>query len=363
MGRKLVLFISFVVVLQALIWSRLPETSHPKDCDCGDTHVFLPTEASPFLPQLCRRVVISHQNHISTSVYDCGSESGSAIVLLHGFPDSPETWRHQVDALVQEDFRVIIPTMRGYETSSQVDSYHVTQLANDVVCITQALGVKQYDVIGHDWGAIVGQVLAISRSADVRTFVSVAVPPAIVNHGGKLIAEKPSQLLNSWYMLFFQVPFLPEYLLQRSPFLTLTLIHSWSPSYNWREDKHQWEIYDRIRSPGVAHAAVNYYRQNLMAGVKDSFSRLINANKLAFLDEYNPIQAPIPVDTLLVTGKDDGCIDSQLYDVEVPGVFSPKAHKQIIRLAGGHYVHYENPSEFNEKVIRFLTRRPATPSQ
>ena len=64
----------------------------------------------------------------------------------------------------------------------------------------------------------------------------------------------------------------------------------------------------------------------------------------------------------MVTGNSDGCMDTDLYDIQVPGVFSDQAHQQTARLEGGHYVHYENPALFNEHVIRFLTRRPATPT-
>uniref|UniRef100_A0A7S4HJE6 AB hydrolase-1 domain-containing protein n=1 Tax=Vannella robusta TaxID=1487602 RepID=A0A7S4HJE6_9EUKA len=352
--------ISFVVVLAVITYNRIPEVVDPDVRLCKTLGVFAPQKPSDFMPGVCREIRVSHQDHMMSTVYDCGSEdAGMAVVLLHGFPDNAKTWRRQIDEFVSHGYRVVIPTLRGYETSTQTGSYHITSLATDVLCIAEALDIPQYDVVGHDWGAIVGHTLAITNPSKIRALVSVAVPPQMVKHGAKIISQFPSQLLHSWYMLYFQIPFLPEMTLQHSEFLLRYLITSWSPTHNWQGDKHVQEIIDTFKKPGVATAAVNYYRQNCLAFVVDAISNLLYGGK-EYLDISHPIRGKIAVDTLLVTGRADGCILTDIYDADSTNIFQRDVDHRVIRLSGGHYVHYEQPQDFNAQVVRFLTRRPET---
>ena len=84
--------------------------------------------------------------------------SGPLVVLVHGFPESWYSWRHQISALAAAGYRVVAPDMRGYGQSDvppEVASYSIMHLVGDVTGLVQSLGEKQAFVVGHDWGATV----------------------------------------------------------------------------------------------------------------------------------------------------------------------------------------------------------------
>src|SRR5438309_2356181 len=88
---------------------------------------------------------------------------GTPVVLLHGFPDSGRLWRHQVPALAEAGFRVIVPDLRGYGRSdkpAQAEAYGLGLLAADVLALMDDAGVEKAHVVGHDWGAAIAWALA-----------------------------------------------------------------------------------------------------------------------------------------------------------------------------------------------------------
>lgn len=120
--------------------------------------------------------------------------SGRPVVLLHGFPDSSALWRHQSPAPVDAGFRTIAPDLRGFGRSprpERVDDYAVTMVVGDVLALMDDLGVKQADVVGHDWGSAVGWILAAIAPERVRRSSPCpwAIPPSAAtwasNSGGR----------------------------------------------------------------------------------------------------------------------------------------------------------------------------------
>src|SRR6185312_15251213 len=88
---------------------------------------------------------------------------GPPVVLLHGFPDSGRLWRHQVPALAEAGFKVIVPDMRGYGRSDkppEVAAYTMDLLVGDVLAVMEAAGAERPHVVGHDWGAGVAWAIA-----------------------------------------------------------------------------------------------------------------------------------------------------------------------------------------------------------
>src|SRR6185437_13064135 len=81
--------------------------------------------------------------------------AGRPVVLLHGFPDTGRLWRHQVPALTEAGFRIIVPDLRGYGRSSKpdaVEAYSLPLLAGDVLAILAERQISRAHVVGHDWG-------------------------------------------------------------------------------------------------------------------------------------------------------------------------------------------------------------------
>ncbi|HLI35846.1 MAG TPA: alpha/beta fold hydrolase [Streptosporangiaceae bacterium] len=102
---------------------------------------------------------------------------GRPVVLLHGFPDSGRLWRHQVPALAQAGFQVIVPDLRGYGRSGKpgaVEAYSLPLLAGDVVAVLTSLELTRAHVVGHDWGAALAWALASFSPARVDHLVALS---------------------------------------------------------------------------------------------------------------------------------------------------------------------------------------------
>lgn len=120
-------------------------------------------------------------NGIHLHIAEAGQNQGPLVVLLHGFPESWHSWRHQFEPLVAAGFRVVAPDQRGYGGSDKpanVDAYTLMHLAGDVIGLIQALGEQRAFVIGHDWGAPVAWHTALIRPDVVRGVAGLSVAPA-----------------------------------------------------------------------------------------------------------------------------------------------------------------------------------------
>ncbi|GAA4678063.1 alpha/beta fold hydrolase [Gordonia humi] len=155
-------------------------------------------------------------NGLTFDVIDSGPVDGEPIVLLHGFPQTATSWSRVSPKLVDRGFRTLAPTQRGYSPRARPRgrwNYRISELAADVVALIERLGTGPVHVVGHDWGAVVAWSVAADRPDLVRTLTTVSVP-----HPGAFIRSlfRSRQWLMSWYMYFFQLPWLPEFLITRA---------------------------------------------------------------------------------------------------------------------------------------------------
>ena len=139
---------------------------------------------------------------------------GPLVILLHGFPELWYSWRRQIPALVQAGFRVVAPDLRGYNLSERprhVREYSIQRLAGDVAGLVAAFGVERAAIVGHDWGAGVAWAFAMAYPERLTRLAILNGP-----HPERLLRSlrTPAQLAKSWYMFFFQLPWLPERLLR-----------------------------------------------------------------------------------------------------------------------------------------------------
>ncbi len=143
-------------------------------------------------------------------VSDSGPPDGRVVVMLHGFPEDRHCWDALGASVAGAGYRVLAPDQRGYSPGAQPTGrrdYTVDKLAGDVLALADAAGAERIDVVGHDWGAPIGWYLASHRPERVRSLTALAVPhPAAVQRA----VLRSSQVLRSWYMGFFQLPWLPE---------------------------------------------------------------------------------------------------------------------------------------------------------
>src|SRR5579859_1348188 len=145
--------------------------------------------------------------------YVAAGASGPLVILLHGFPEFWYSWREQLPAL-GERFRVVAPDLRGYNLSGRpAQGYDLRTLCADIVGLIEAFDERDAMVVGHDWGGIIAWALAIREPERVRRLAILNAP-----HPVPMWRElrRPRQLRRSWYAVFFQLPWLPEWVLARN---------------------------------------------------------------------------------------------------------------------------------------------------
>jgi pimeloyl-ACP methyl ester carboxylesterase len=278
-----------------------------------------------------------HSGPLRFSALEMGE--GPLVVLLHGFPDINRTWRFQLPALAAAGFRAVAPLLRGYEPASRPadGDYRLTRLAEDVVAWLDELGAARAHLIGHDWGAVVGYAAAGMAPERFHSLTTLAVPH--LRHLPAGLARVPQQVRKSWYMGYFQLPGLAAWGLRHDDFaLVERLWRDWSPG--WRLPAEEMAAVKTVlRAPGVAPAALAYYRAAFRP-----FSR-------AGLGTLRRLTAVVPVPTLALTGAQDGCIDTRLYDVLMRPADFP-AGLRVVRIAGaGHFLQQETPAAVNREIL------------
>jgi pimeloyl-ACP methyl ester carboxylesterase len=199
-------------------------------------------------------------NGLRFEVDSCGSGDRLAL-CLHGFPESAFSWRNQLPLLAQLGYRAWAPNQRGYGGTTRpakVDDYRVARLIADVAGLIDASGAHSVTLIGHDWGAAVAWLFASGRVRPLERLVIMNVPhPAIFAR----CLRRPSQALRSWYMLFFQLPVVPEFALGwrgAEPVGRAFRSSAGDPS---RFPRAVLDVYRRnARAPGALTAMLNWYR-------------------------------------------------------------------------------------------------------
>ncbi len=195
-------------------------------------------------------------------VSDDGPADGRVVIALHGFPEDRHCWRPLTDQLVAAGHRVLAPDQRGYSPGARPKgrrAYTVDRLAGDVLALADTAGARSFDLIGHDWGAVVAWELAGRHPERVRSLTALSVPHPraftdAFRHSG--------QLLHSWYMLAFQVPRLPEKALQLAG--PDRLARGLERDGLDRETAGRYAA--RLASPEAATPAVNWYRAAPLGG-------------------------------------------------------------------------------------------------
>ena len=189
---------------------------------------------------------------LSIVVAEHGDPEGEAVVMLHGWPDTADLWRGQVEPLSRGGFHVLAPDLRGRGRSASPDrvgDYRVTKSVGDVVAILDDAGIDRAHVVAHDWGAAVGWALAISAPDRVRSLVAVSVGHPLSFGGLRL-----EQMMRSWYMLLFQFEGVAEELLSRDDWAMFRrFVGNHTETESWIEE---------LSRPGALTSSLNWYRAN-----------------------------------------------------------------------------------------------------
>ncbi len=256
--------------------------------------------------------------------------SPKLALLLHGFPECAFSWREQMRFLAERGYRVWAPNQRGYGNSPMprgVKSYAIDQLVNDVASLIDASGAKQVHLAGHDWGAVVAWELAMRRARPIERLAIFNVPhPAIFR---EQLRTNPVQRRRSRYVAFFQLPWLPEFMLRRKNGALIDEAFRGMAVDKTRFPDDVLAVYraNALR-PGGATAMINWYR----------------AAGRSFGDASAPTPV-IEVPTLMVWGEEDTALGKEL-------TFGTERYVKDLTLrylpGVSHWVQQEAPERVNE---------------
>lgn len=263
---------------------------------------------------------------------------GKLVILLHGFPEFWYSWRHQIPALA-ERFRVVVPDLRGYNDSDKpvgAANYRIDVLTADVMGLIRAFGEDRAVIVGHDWGGGVAWAFAATHPEATGRLIVLNCP-----HPGpfqKHLRSNWRQLRRSWYMFFFQLPWLPELgmRLNAARFVEQAF-RGWAIRKEAFPDEDLRRYVEAIRKPGMPTAAINYYRAAFREVVRHG------------VRQFPQISSP----TLLIWGEEDAALGKELtYDME-PYFTGQFGIRYIPRCS--HWVQQEQPELVNRYILEFLT--------
>jgi pimeloyl-ACP methyl ester carboxylesterase len=262
-------------------------------------------------------------------VTDAGPSDGELIVLLHGFPESRSSWREVIPQLTHAGYRVLAPNQRGYSRGArpkQRSMYTMPKLAGDIVALLDQAGVEKCHVVGHDWGGGVMWQLASAHADRLHTATSLTTPhPRAMLKAG----TRSTQLLKSYYMFLFQLPFLPE-----QGFTGPMRKRTWQAMQRFGLKPEFAAEYARLfEEPGAARGAINWYRG-------------------LFFGSPTGVTAITDVPVMYLYGTKDFALGRKAADLTADYVQSPYRYEVLEGVS--HWMPEEIPSRVSELLLDFI---------
>lgn len=259
---------------------------------------------------------------------------GPLLVLLHGFPACWYSWAHMLDDLAK-DYTVVAPDLRGFNLSgrpSGVKAYDSSLIAGDIAELIETLGYTTAKVVGHDWGGAIAYKLAAEHPDRVEclSVLNCPLPTILVKH----LMTNFRQLRRSWYILFFQIPWLPEWLLGRNLEGFLKAVFRPRQAFSAEAMAYYKHALER---PGALTAALNYYRAGMRAVMGP---------------QREPSWPKISCPFLLIWGERDLALGVELTE-GMERFFEQPIRKEYLPEAG-HWVHEQEPERVLELLRDFM---------
>jgi pimeloyl-ACP methyl ester carboxylesterase len=262
--------------------------------------------------------------------------SGSLLIFLHGFPEFWYSWRHQIPEFAS-DHKVVAPDLRGYNDSdkpSDRNAYIMAEFVQDIKGLIEGLGYDRCILVGHDWGGAIAWNFAYAYPQMLEKLIILNLPhPAKFAEG----LRSPQQLLRSSYIFFFQIPFLPELLLQANDYSPLEIAFRGMAVDKTTFSPADLDAYKAAAAkPGALTAMLNYYRNIFAQGMTSS--------------DWSVLTVP----TLLIWGEDDTALGKEL-------TYGTEAYVRDFRIRYiphcSHWVQQEQPQLVNQYIRDFIAGR------
>ncbi len=279
---------------------------------------------------------------VELDVATAGDPAAPAIVLLHGFPESHRTWRHQIPELAKTHF-VIAPDQRGFARSSKpegAENYTPDKTVGDLIALADHFGKDRFVLVGHDWGGAIAWMAALQHPNRVERLIIVNAPHPFVFQ--KSLFDDMAQRAASQYIRLFRNPGLEAQLeaMGLGTFFDTTFARHADPALLAPERD---AYLDEWSQPGAMTAMLNWYRASaiVVPGMDETPERP------AFLDGPFPsLQMPV----LVIWGMGD----TALLPVQLEGIDQLVPDLKIVEVDAGHFVPWENPAAVNATIRDWL---------
>lgn len=311
---------------------------------------------------------------VELDVHESGSPGDPVVVLLHGFPESAHSWRHQMRPLADAGYHVLAPDQRGYGRSTaprEVGAYAGARLADDVCALLDDAGAEQGLIVGHDWGALVAWHLGATRPERCRAIVGASVPynqwPAKPTDVFRLLHAD-----RFFYILYFQEPGVAEAELEADPERFLRSI-IWAAA----GDSAGTRLSSELPMAGTTmqraldtaldgtpdglppwlpqpdfDTFVDQFRTSGFIGPVSWYRNLdVNYDEVK---DLGPERFTMP--TAFIAGELDPVIAGRAELVEAMATTLPRFAGSVIIPGAGHWVQQEAPSAFADALLEFLAR-------
>jgi pimeloyl-ACP methyl ester carboxylesterase len=273
-----------------------------------------------------------------------GKPDAEAILLLHGFPESHRTWRNQLPVLAR-DFFVVAPDQRGFGGSDKpegVENYETDKIVDDVMALADALAVKHFTLVGHDWGGAVAWAAALQHPLRVKRLVIVNAPHPLIFQNS--LVEDEAQRAASQYINVLRSPTAEAWIramgLER--FLDKVLLGDADATRLEPEERQAY--LDDWSQPGALTAMLNWYRAaKIEVPAPGEEAKAPLWTKLPFPHIRQP--------TLIVWGLKDRA----LLPVQLEGLHGLVNDLRIVTSASAsHFITWEEPETVTSAICDFL---------
>ena len=258
---------------------------------------------------------------------------GPLMLFLHGFPEFWYSWRHQISEFAK-DYTVVAIDMRGYNKSDkpkEKSAYAIAELVKDVEGVVKSLGYDRCILVAHDWGGVVAWQFAYTHSHRLSKLIVLNIP-----HPAKFAAGLRTfrQLRRSWYIAFFQLPILPELLLEADGYAAIrSIFQSTAIDADAFTEADLDALVTAAAQPGALTSMLNYYR--------NMFSSSFTKQKWDVLN----------VSTLMIWGENDTALGKEL-------TYGTEAYVEDFQIRYipncSHWVQQEQPELVNQYIRAFL---------
>lgn len=324
------------------------------------------------LPEGCRSGVVDAGG---TRLHYVEAGSGPLVILVHGFPESWFSWRHQLPALARAGYRAVAVDVRGYGRSSKplaVEDYRMVRLVADNIGLVGALGEQHAVIVGHDWGAPIAWTSALLRPDVFRAVAGLSVPFSPPGAHRPLAVMRTLGGAEEFYIEYFQEPgraeaeieadvrgWLRGFMFTASgdappPDPSVGTVATVAPGGQMKDRFHQPDVL-----PGwLREDDVDVYASEFEhSGFRGPLNRYRNVDR-DWEDLAAWRGASIRVPALFVGGDRDG---PTLWGAAAIAAFPqtlPRLHRSVVLEGCGHWTQQERPDEVNEALVDFLGQLP-----